>query len=250
MSVVAPEYRDAAGELEENPDYRPLSGMALAGFCLSFITPIAFWHPAGVAIPVLIIVFNLCAIIHISRAGRPTAGRGLALWGLCIALICGGWAGAMFGSQRYILASESQEFAKSWFDFLSRGEPHKAIMLTRTPGTRAPIDDDLWQFFRTELQAQRGLRNYVKEPAVAAVLAIGDKAVVRHYQNNSVEYEDGEHSLTDVYAVSFDVAGERRVVFIELTVVRSYVPLYENYSWKLNEVSILSRPPSSYRPPQ
>lgn len=250
MSVLAPDDRSAVFELEEDPDYRPLSGMALGGFFLSLTTPIAFWHPTGIAMPFLVAAFNIWAMIRIGGLGRPTAGRMLAVWGLCISLVCGSWAGAMFGAQRYVLARESQDFAHSWFDFLSRGEPHKAIMLTRTPGTRAPIDEDLWRFFRTEIAAQRGLRNYVKEPPVAALLALGDKAIVRHYQNTSVEYEDGEHSLVDVYSVSFDHEGKRLVLFLQVSVARSYVPLYERYSWKMNDVIILRDPPASYRPPK
>lgn len=238
---------DVSHELLENPGYRPLSAVALAGLIVSFTSVLAFWNVFLLAFAVLAGAVNLRSLVRLKTIGRPMAGRTLSCLGLAISLLCGCVAGAMHAGQRTVLLAEADLFANSWFGFLRRGEPHKAIMLTRTSGTREPLDDDLWVFFRRDNSIQSGLRDYVRRKDVASLLALGDKATVRLYQVESVLREGAEHVVTLLYAVTFDDDdGARRSLFVRLKLARSYVLLHESYSWQVSESTLLSSPPPAF----
>src|SRR5207249_2611764 len=90
--------------------------------------------------------------------------------------------GVQMATSYLILSRQAQPFAQEFFGYLREGSPQKAMMLKFAPDYRQSLDDGLWVFYRHDLEGKKALKEFVANPAVRALLALGDKAQVRLYK--------------------------------------------------------------------
>ena len=241
-----------AGEI---PDYKRVSGLAVAGVALGFLTLATFWHSFFAIVAVAAVIVNLLALARISRAAEPLAGRGLAFVGLGMSLVFSGSALTSINLRKFALKKQSREFVAEWFDHMLHGEPHLASIMTRSPGTRPPRDDSLWAFYRQNGEASNGLKTYVSREENRILLAVGQEAIAnktevlaRHYECEGVEFRSNSVSvITDVYAVTFQLKGVKTSYFMRVVTQQIYNLPTDTMEWQIVTAESMGRPPASWR---
>jgi hypothetical protein len=202
--------------------YRPVSAAAVGGLLLALTTPLAVLLPGwwGMLPPALAIVVNAVAWWRIARGAGAMVGGTLSLLGLLLSLAAAGAVPADRLTYRWLVDREAQRFASCWFAQLAEGQPQRAFQLTLTPGQRQPWDENLLDFYRNTPRAHRDLEGYVAQPLIRTLLALGDKAQVRHYQTLRIEHGEYSEVVNMIYAVSYDDAGQKKTFFVGLRLSR------------------------------
>ncbi len=228
--------------------YRAYSSLAVLGLALGLVSPAAFVSPVLYVIPVLGVVASAWGLARIRAAAPELVGKTVAQLGLVLAIVCGVGAATRDGTARYVLQRDAWHFGNAFFEYLRRGEPEKAYLLTVDQVFRPPLDDEskLWRDLELQPSHQQGLRAFVLVPDVRAVLELGDKAVVRPYQvlrSMRTKTPDGRASqvLNLLYAVTYDEDGRKKSFFVTMKVERSKgTTVGLPHEWKLlqNQVGV------------
>ena len=230
-------------EAEELPNYRPVSVPAMVGLLLGLASPLAVLHPVVWFVPALAVVVNAYALLSIDRSG-PVIGRSAAAWGLALALLFGTLAPARVYSYDYFQKQDARRFAGAWFEFLRRGEPHKAYQLTLAPTERTLDDEHLTTAYRDIPALREGLKRYVETPLVRTLLALGERAEVRRYDTEKAATDKRNDLVEEVYAVTYEEDGQTKSFFIKLTLVRNLKDLQGPPRWHLQSAEGGYRPQS------
>jgi hypothetical protein len=101
-----------------------------------------------------------------------------------------------------------------------------ALEMTREIRKRRPLDDQLWQTYRNSSSDAEALRKYIRDPLVAALLALGDSATVRFYETSEVT-SVGEvgNAVEHVFAVTYqDEQQGQRTFFVNISLGRDFEP--------------------------
>lgn len=217
----------------EVPDYRPVCVPAFLGLITGLAAPLALLHPVLWSVPLLAAAVCSFALYRLA-VSEPMAGRAAAIVGLALAVLFGVWAPVRMLAFEMLLRRDAERFAQVWFTFLSQQEPHKAYQLTLEPAERSPLDETLWNSYRTRTLQRQGLENFVQLPLVRTLMALGDKAVVRRFAVESSRSAKDYSHVTDVYAVSFDDQGRRKTFFVRLQLVRNTSAGAGPLEWRIN----------------
>lgn len=136
--------------------YRPISGLAIAGFALAalyallliIITIAAFRQGSPVLLgswsylPVLSAFLCIIAWVRISRSEGTMAGQGLAWWGIVLSGLFGaaywGWTLATY----LAVSQQADAFAQQWLEKLREGKVSGAFLLSMDPKVRAGTNPD------------------------------------------------------------------------------------------------------------
>jgi hypothetical protein len=129
-----------------------------------------------------------------------------------------------------------------WFDYLRQGQADMAFHLKVPPQSRWPLDERLWEFYRDSPRKAEELRAFVQQPAVRALLALGDKAQVRYYDTLAHGQDEDDDWVQLVYAVTYDDDGVTTTFFVSVLVAR--VPLEDGRAnWRYIGIQGGVRPP-------
>ncbi len=216
----------AAAEAEL-PQYRALSGLAVVGFLLGFLSALSIVHVGLTFIGALAAICCLVAMGRISKAPSEMSGRRLALAGLLLALFWTVAGSARELTERYLVDIESRDFALQWFEYLKKGEPEKALEMANSPGGRRALNEKLKEQYLTSQSDYEGLEQFVNKPEVRSLLALGDRAQVRHYA--CLDASGG--TASQVYAVTYDDQGTRKSFLVHINLIRSELPQHGVYGW-------------------
>jgi hypothetical protein len=113
--------------------YRPVSGLAIAGFLVS--GPFAIWviiagvvayradkpfvmAPASLVLPLVGFILSLAASIQIRRSEGTRAGLRLATWGMLLSALFGLGYATHRGVTEYALRLQAKDFTSNWFELL------------------------------------------------------------------------------------------------------------------------------------
>ncbi len=215
------------------PEYRVLSGLAVIGFVLGLLSALSIVH---ITLSFLGAAAALCcviALVRISAAPSETSGRRLALAGLVLAVL---WTTAGLAKEvthQRLLDIHSRQFAVHWFQYLKDGEPAKACELRLSALSRRPLNEGLLDEFLSSSEEYEVLTNLVATPEVRALLALGDRAQVRHYAFAGA----GANDATQIYAVTYEEAGVKKSFLVRMGLTRSRFPLYGLSGWKVSSVN-------------
>jgi len=212
-------HLSACGE-EEIEQYRALSGSALIGLILGLLSCVAVIDPWLAAVPIVGIFCSVSALWRISRNTPVLVGRTVARIGLGLSIFFLIAPPAHRYVHRRLIRDEARQFAAAWFDMLADGEPHKADQLTLDPQYRQPLDDRLWAFYGEGPHWRTRLEEYVAEPAVRALIELGDDARVRYYETSGQRYHGGREQVIQTYAVTYDDSEGKKTFFVELQLHR------------------------------
>jgi len=200
--------------------YRGLSAGAVAGLLIGLLAPLAMIDPLLWVLPVGGILVNGWALRQIARQGPTLLGRRAALAGLVLSTALAATAVTDWSAHRWLLRRQARQFADQWFELLAQGQPQKAYQLVLAPEQRLPFDDELWNFYRQSDYWRGELEYYVSQPLVRTLLALGRKAQVRCYQTEGQGSQQGSDCVYQVYAVTYDLSGQRETFFVLLELER------------------------------
>lgn len=200
--------------------YRPLSKLAILGLVWGVLSATAVVDPSTWPVPALGIVINGLALWLIARNSTELLGRKAALIGLVLSILFAVAGPTQRYSYRFMLDREARRFARAWFEFLSRGEVLKAHQLTLRPEDRSPLDDGLDWLYDEIPERQEQIKRYRNEQPVRTLQALGERALVRYFQTESMRRDSGKDVVYQLYAVTFDDADEKKTFFVRLELHR------------------------------
>jgi hypothetical protein len=200
----------------ERDEYRALGPLAVLTLIVGLLAPAALVDPLVWSVPLAGLVLGALALRQIARNAPEMTGRTLAVTGLVLSLMFGAAAVTNWYGYRWLVRREARQFAAAWFEALRHGEPHKAHQMIIEPDYRQPLDESLWTFYRDDPAWEGHLRSYVNRPLVHALLVLGERAEVRHYETSGESYAAANKSLYDVYAVTYEEEGKKKTFFVGL----------------------------------
>jgi hypothetical protein len=210
-------------------EYRALSGLAVVGFGLGLLSFVILLHLGLLFVAAAAVLFCTAALIRISAAPSETAGRGLAVAGLVLAVFWTASGVARVLTHQRLMDVRSREFAIRWFEFLKNDEPEKACELTGHLSARRPLDDLLWERYLSDEVEYERLEDFVGSPEIRALLALGNRAQVRHYAHDGTSND----TARQIFAVTYDDKGTKKSFLISVTVKR--IELFERdlFGWTI-----------------
>ena len=136
-------------ELEDEIEYRPISGFAIAAFVLSLISAIALANVLMIFVPILAILLCGAALFSI-RNSQKVIGGNLAWAGIGV----GCFVISLSLSQFYWLESSrwttARRHADTWLKLIQEGEQEQAHQLTLAVNERQTPDQDLSVYYAPE----------------------------------------------------------------------------------------------------
>jgi hypothetical protein len=242
MRPGVPDFRVTdAQDVAELAARRTLAVQAVLGLIFGLLAPLALLDPSFWAAPLLGIVFSRWALRRIKRRAPAVVGRGMARTGLVLSLILAGAAPANWATYRHLVAGEAREFGDCWFRYLLQDAPQKAFQLTVAPQNRAALNERLWAVYLNDADLRQRLENYVGEPLVRTLLALGPRAQARFYQTRDQTRVDGIDVVWQLHAVTYEEKGERTSFFVSLRMGRTRVA-GGGAGWQLLEIKGGVRP--------
>jgi len=210
--------------LPEDPDavqYRAVSGLAILGLVAGVVSLLALAAPLLWAVAIVAILVNLAALKRIQANAPALLGRKAAMAGLAISIAAFSAAPADWIVYRRLVRQEAQQVATQWFDFLRANQPQKAHQLTVSPASRDPLDDKLWESYREGGDGRMMINQFLREPEVRTLLALGDKATIRYYATESQWTEKDHDSVYQTFAVTFPDSDGLKTFFVGLVMERA-----------------------------
>ena len=141
-------------ELEEEIEYRPISGQAIVAFVFSFLSLLALFNVLLIVIPLLAIL--LCGVTLWSVGRNPRVLGGNLAW-LGMGIAC--FALSLSLTQFYVGESSrwrtARQLADEWLHMIQQGKQEEVHQLTLAVYERLPEDQDLDQFYAPENRAPR-----------------------------------------------------------------------------------------------
>lgn len=196
--------------------YHPLAGQAVVGLIFGLLSPLALIDPGLWIFPALGVVFGVWALRRIEKNAPELTGRGMAVVGLTLSLLLASAAPADWLVYRKKLREEAREFSAEWFRCLAHDAPHRAYQFTLPPSARRLGESNLWSVYRDSPRLRQHLESYVTTPLVRTLLALGPRAQVRFYDTVSQNTFNGNDQVEQLYAVTFEEAGEKKSFFVDV----------------------------------
>ena len=222
------------GEPDATDSYQAVNPWSVASLVLGFLSVLALLHELLWVVPLLGVAASLWALRQISTYWPTYIGRTVALTGLGLSLLFAVAASTSWWIQRQMFAREAEVFALRWFDLLRHDDPLRAHQLTLAPRLRRPFDATLPDVYREEAPLRAELEAFVEQPAVRALLALGEGALVRLYETKQVHIGRTTDMATQVFAVTFEEAGERQSFFVDTLSQRTALPGMDAVHWQIS----------------
>jgi hypothetical protein len=212
------EHPTVSSDLELN-EYRSLSPLALVGLVLGLCAPLAFLSPLLIVVPLAGIVFSWLALRQIASSDGMVVGRAIAVAGLVLSLICGAAIPAKSLALRQFTSQQARPIGMEWFALLAKNDPYSALEMTNHPSGRLGPGSTLADQYTSSQSLYESLEKFVQDPAVRALLALGDRAEVRYYDDVAFSRgARGSMQIAQLYAVTHRQASDEEPItfFVQL----------------------------------
>jgi hypothetical protein len=234
------EFREDAG-IDEN--YRPVSGLAVAGFLVSWLALAAFFGAVLWSVAALGIVLNLAALRHVAATSRK--GAGLARAGLVISVFSLAAAVSYDWLQGLLNRQQAQRMADDWIESVLSGDIRRAHQLSLPPSRRLPDADRLEAIYAESPSLLQDLEAYEKIEAVRTVREAQGRTVAKDI-DLVAQREDTYREWVDLsYNLRYDDGDEHRTVPLVLQMVRERAYGKQLPGWRVN----LNPPMDPMKPP-
>jgi len=240
IHVQRPHF-DAPDE-PELVQYRSVSGLAVVGLLAGLLSWLAMLSPMLWGLPPAGLILNAIALRRIAISAPAMVGRKAALAGLLLSAAFSAAGPAQWTTYRWMLRNEARQFGLMWFDFLAKGQPHKAIELRSPPASRPPLDDALWRKYPQNSRARREIEGFVRRPSVRVLLALRDKALVRYYDTEAQWQDRTGDWVYQTFAVTCPVEGQPTTFFVGLVMERSLASSENRAFWHVSSFLDAVRP--------
>ncbi len=235
-------------EEHEMAEYRPVCGLAVASLVVSFLSPLAFFHPVLWFVPLVAALLAAVSLWRIARAESGLVGGKWAAIALSLALFCLAAAPVRTLVFYHMIDREARCFAMQWFEQLRENQPHRAHQFTAAPENRLPLDEGLWDSYLSNEMSRKNLDSFVNRPVVRQLLALGRKALVRYYDTESFWHEKGLDWVKQIFAITYEDQGEKKTFFVAVYLARHVIGASGNAEWEISNVVGGVRP-AAYRGP-
>ncbi|HEV3235601.1 MAG TPA: hypothetical protein VGZ25_01350 [Gemmataceae bacterium] len=233
------------GERGDSPDtgrvYKPLSLLAIVGFCLAL--PYALFISAGALIalyvgspyllggltailPIAAAVLCGIALVRINRSEGTLGGARLAIWGLRLSLLFGLGYWAYFIATFFAIRQQADEFSQKWLQKIANGQLDSAFLLIIDPKNKPPkenpaypndpaIRDQIEKRFNSGGGADpRGMYSRFPEQDIVRFMRLMSKDIkVEFLGSSQLEYKDGY-----TVGLRYRLVGKEGSVNIKVTV--------------------------------
>ena len=219
-------------EVLGDSSYRAITPWALASLALGAVSFVAVFHPVLLIVPILALLSGIVGWRKVVRDSQVWAGKNIAIIGLTLAGFFAATALARHVSRHMELMSLVDGTALEWFGYLAANEPHKAHQMSVAPSKRLPLDDRLWKSYLNSDELNSGLRSFVAQEPVRALLALGQEARVRPYAVIDRQRRPSGDEIQRLFTVTFQENGKPRSYFMELGVSRGREPTTGVVGWQ------------------
>jgi hypothetical protein len=140
LDTTSPTTTRAAFHSDDPPevsDYRTMSALAIVALVFGLLSPLCFWAPLLIGIPIFGAALAIVALRRIAASDGALAGRGLALVALAICLVSATASLSYDRVTRHLRSNQAEELARRWIGLLLAGKTQEAFQLT-VEGTRPP----------------------------------------------------------------------------------------------------------------
>jgi hypothetical protein len=220
MTTPQPRFDAPVDDITE---YRAVSSLAVGGLLAGLASVAVFLSPLAWFVPLAGLVLSGLALWRIARLSPALVGRKAAIAGLLLSIMFAVQTPADWYVHRRMVRGEARQFASLWFDAIHEGAIEKAHQLTLDPRRRRPLDQQLPDLYRNSVRSRTELKEFVAQPAVRTLLALGPKAQPRYYETVSQSREDGNRDeLELIYAITYDdEKNQRKSFFVAVAMERS-----------------------------
>lgn len=210
----------SGGADDAQGQYQAVSVHAVLGLLGGLAGGLAFTGLLGWLVAWAGLLLSGVALRRIARNAPHLTGRKAALTGLALSTLFVVAAPAEWIVYQRLVGAEAAQFARYWFDFLRDNQPQKAFQLTLHPLQRQPLDASLWDFYRQGPRWHHDLEDYVAQPTVRTLLALGPRAQVRLHEIEGQERQRDHDLVYPIFAVTYAEAGSKKTFFVRLTLER------------------------------
>lgn len=203
-------------------EYRSVELWAVIALVLGLLSPLAMFGTLWFLVPAAGVLAALIALLRIA-ADSGKIGRIAALSGLCLCITFAVAPAAQWATAQVVLRNQPRETADQFLEFLLQGQPEKALMLRVLPDYRLPLDDShsIWLSMRYDLDAAGEMRQFVQDPLVRTLLALGTRAEAKYYRTVTVATEGGRAMVDYWYTVTYtDDDGKKKTFLTGLLMER------------------------------
>ncbi len=116
-------------DADELGQYQSLSTSAVVALVLGLLSPIAFFSPLLLVMPLLALGVALWALARIKGSGGGLLGTRLAYCGLALAIVCGVASVARSQIRVELLRRQASETAERWLSLLAQGQAEETLAL-------------------------------------------------------------------------------------------------------------------------
>jgi hypothetical protein len=232
---------DAADE--EVVRYRAVSSLAVAGLVAGLLSPLAMFSAVLWLLPLAAVVLSGLALRRLAVRGPELVGRPAALAGLLLGVTFLVAPPAEDLVYRRYLRQQARQFAQAWIDAVRDGSVYKAHHYMIDPLHRPHEEKDLVNFYRNNPTWQRTLRDFVKQPTMRTLFALGPEAEIRYYATDDEGSQGPFDLVRQTYAVTYEDEQKRPTsFFITLAMKRSIEAGSGRACWTLARVEGGVRP--------
>jgi hypothetical protein len=231
-------------QVDELPEYRTISALAVVGLILSLFSPLALGRGLLIIVPVVAGAVCAIALIRIGRSEGRLAGRKAAVIGLCLAFFFAAAVPAQYLTLQKALHARAEPVARAWLQALQQRQPHVAHQLTKPDLTRRTLSGNLWGYYRGDQTARRELEAFVEEEAVRFLLTLGGETEIHFYEPGQITpLSSTTRLVTQRYAVTYeDPNAGRTTFFIAVSVERRDPTDRLGEQWRVADYSADVRP--------
>jgi len=144
--------------VDEMLAYRPLSPLAIIGFCVALVyaaiivvggiaaflthSPLLLGPLTFVSLAFMAVILCGLAWLQITRSEGTRAGLALAKWGLGLSVIFGLSYSAFYLATYLALRNQADGFTQEWLTMIREGKMNQAFLKTQDPAVRATIQPE------------------------------------------------------------------------------------------------------------
>lgn len=222
-------------------EYRPVCGLAIVALVLGVLSFLSMVTPVGWVAALLGAVLGVVSLRRIAASEPLMIGRSLAVAGVLLSVFFGCVGLAQWVTMDRLLTRQAVAFGLDWFEALRHDQPLIAHQLSVAPRMRPAPGSDLLPLYKNGVHFQEQIKEFVRNPVVRAVLALGEKAEVRPSGVRAYGARQETMEIQPVYAVTYSVDGRKKTFFAALTIRRDQVADTGTFTWQVSDFSLLKQ---------
>ncbi len=223
----------------EVPEYRPLSGLAIASLILGLASVSALFYPLFWAVPLAAAVCALLALRQIRLRPAERSGGALAVIGLLLALLFVSWGVTHHLVRRQSLLRHAAPISNDWLQRMLEGRLEEAHQMFLESARRRPPGTDLKRYYRENDEARRNLETMYLNPCLKPLVEHGTEGELSLEGVARMEREDGVDYVTLEYSYRFEENGTPRTILFHVRLSRYFDPIEGIAMWAFGDIYLV-----------